>query len=254
MKEYITISQLSQLMNVSVHQLRYFEEKGILYPSYTEKNQYRMYGLHEIYQLSHILMLRKLNVSVGQIEECMTSYSSDDYNHLLEHSLQKVQDEIANLKQLEQFIHKVLKEHHNLTQQDHGYQIRLFGPRYLKLWFELEEGQELTARDLFEQRPAPPQLFENDLHYLADSGQVKLCYETTEITDTADYILEEGSYLYKPFSVTEDAEIEYEIQQLERYVAQHQYKCQSKFILVEKSYLSMFDNNRLYYEIQVKVK
>ncbi|WP_283657994.1 hypothetical protein [Paenibacillus sp. RC343] len=24
-------------MNVSVHQLRYFEEKGILYPSYTEK-------------------------------------------------------------------------------------------------------------------------------------------------------------------------------------------------------------------------
>ncbi|MBP1310903.1 DNA-binding transcriptional MerR regulator [Paenibacillus sp. 1182] len=35
MKEHITISQLAQLMNVSVHQLRYFEEKGILYPSLT---------------------------------------------------------------------------------------------------------------------------------------------------------------------------------------------------------------------------
>ncbi|MGG4499569.1 MerR family transcriptional regulator [Paenibacillus polymyxa] len=57
MKKHITISQLAQLMNVSVHQLRYFEEKGILYPLYTDENQYRMYGLHEIYQLSHILML-----------------------------------------------------------------------------------------------------------------------------------------------------------------------------------------------------
>lgn len=89
MKEHITISQLAQLMNVSVHQLRYFEEKGILYPSHTEENQYRMYGLHEIYQLSHILLLRKLNVPVGQIQECMTSYAADDYNQLLEHSLQK---------------------------------------------------------------------------------------------------------------------------------------------------------------------
>ncbi|MDQ0493621.1 helix-turn-helix domain-containing protein [Paenibacillus brasilensis] len=133
MKEHITISQLSQLMNVSVHQLRYFEEKGILYPSYTEKNQYRMYGLDEIYQLSHILLLRKLNVPVAQIEECLTSYTADDYNQLLESSLEKVRDEIANLKQLEQFIHKVLNEHHNSIQQDNEYRIRLLGPRYLKL-------------------------------------------------------------------------------------------------------------------------
>ncbi|WP_226000814.1 MerR family transcriptional regulator [Paenibacillus sp. BJ-4] len=245
MKEHITISQLSQLMNVSVHQLRYFEEKGVLYPSYTEKNQYRMYGLHEIYQLSHILMLRKLNVSVAQIEECLTSYTADDYNQLLENSLHKVQDEIASLKLLEQFIHKVLKEHHNSTQQNNEYQLKLLGPRHLKLWFAFESDHELSARDLFEQQPTPPQLFENDLHYLLDSGQVKLCYETTEMTETADCILEEGSYLCKHFSVTEDAEIEHEIQQLEHYVAQHQYEYLSKIILVEKSYLSMFNNNIL---------
>ncbi|SEI73172.1 helix-turn-helix domain-containing protein [Paenibacillus polymyxa] len=251
MKKYITISQLAQLMNVSVHQLRYFEEKGILYPLYTDENQYRMYGLHEIYQLSHILMLRKLNIPVGQIEECMTSYTADDYNQLLEHSLQKVQDEIANLKLLEQFIHKVLKEHHTLTQQNNEYRLKLQGTRHLKLWFALESDQELTARNLFEQRPAPPQLFENDLHYLSDSGQVKLYYETT--SGTADYILEEGTYLYKHFSATEDAEIEHQVQQLEHYATQHQYECLSKIIVVEKSYLSIFDSNELQYEIQVQI-
>ncbi|WP_328802262.1 MerR family transcriptional regulator [Paenibacillus sp. LX16] len=251
MKEHITISQLAQLMKVSVHQLRYFEEKRILHPSHTEENQYRMYGLHEIYQLSHILLLRKLNVPVGQIQECMTSYAADDYNQLLEHSLQKVQAEIANLKMHEQFIHKVLEEHNNRTQQDDEYQVKRLGLRHLKLWFALENGQELTAGNLFKHRPAPPRLFENDLHYLSDAGQVKLCYETA---DVADYILEEGNYLYKHLSVIEEPEIDYEIKQMERYVAHHRYNCQSKIVLVEKSYLSMFDNNKLQYEIQVKVE
>jgi DNA-binding transcriptional MerR regulator len=36
------VRTFAQLMNVSVHQLRYFEEKGILYPLYTDENQYRM--------------------------------------------------------------------------------------------------------------------------------------------------------------------------------------------------------------------
>ncbi len=251
MKKHITISQLAQLMNVSVHQLRYFEEKGILYPLYTDENQYRMYGLHEIYQLSQILMLRKLNIPVGQVEECMTSYNADDYNQLLEHSLQKVQNDIANLKLLEQFIHKVLQEHHNFTRQEKEYRTKLLGSRHLKLWFALESNQELTARNLFEQRPAPPQLFENDLHYLSDSGQVKLYYETT--SETGDYVLKEGNYLYRQFSATEDAKIEHEVQQLEHYATQHQYKCLSKIIVIEKSYLSLFDSNKLQYEIQVQI-
>lgn len=58
MKQEITISEFAKLMGVSVHQIRYFEEKGILYPSYMDENQYRMYGIEEIYRLSHILLLR----------------------------------------------------------------------------------------------------------------------------------------------------------------------------------------------------
>jgi len=43
-KHEITISELAKLMNVSTHQIRYFEEKGVLKPAYTDDNQYRMYG------------------------------------------------------------------------------------------------------------------------------------------------------------------------------------------------------------------
>ncbi|WP_240927487.1 MerR family transcriptional regulator [Paenibacillus thiaminolyticus] len=58
MKSEITISELAKLMNVSVHQIRYFEEKGVLQPSFTDNNQYRMYGIEQVYELAHILLLR----------------------------------------------------------------------------------------------------------------------------------------------------------------------------------------------------
>ncbi len=62
MKSEITISELAKLMNVSVHQIRYFEEKGVLLPAYIDNNQYRMYSMDQVYQLAHILLLRNYNV------------------------------------------------------------------------------------------------------------------------------------------------------------------------------------------------
>lgn len=47
MKHEITISELAKLMNVSVHQIRYFEEKGVLEPAYTDNNLYRIYGMDQ---------------------------------------------------------------------------------------------------------------------------------------------------------------------------------------------------------------
>ncbi len=64
MKSEITISELAKLMNVSVHQIRYFEEKEVLLPAYIDNNQYRMYSMDQVYQLAHILLLRRLGVSV----------------------------------------------------------------------------------------------------------------------------------------------------------------------------------------------
>lgn len=88
MKEEITISELARLMQVSVHQVRYFEEKGVLDPAYTDENQYRMYGLDQVYQLAGILLLRKLGVSVPAIKEYLASFTPVQYKSLLQSSLE----------------------------------------------------------------------------------------------------------------------------------------------------------------------
>ncbi|QOS79405.1 MerR family transcriptional regulator [Paenibacillus sp. JNUCC31] len=110
MKQEITISEFARLMGVSVHQIRYFEEKGILYPSYMDENQYRMYGIEEIYRLSHILLLRKAGLSVQAIRDWSAQGTPDDMKQLLEQSVARIEKEMQNLRTLSDLIGKVLDE------------------------------------------------------------------------------------------------------------------------------------------------
>lgn len=251
MNHYITIGELSKLMNVSVHQIRYFEEKEILFPAYTDSNQYRMYGINEIYQLAQILLLRKLNVPVSTINKSMNNFTKNDYHQLLEQSLSKINSEINQLMLLQQFLQKVLKEYEHSDILEDKYHIKQLDTRHLKKWMEIEQDESLTARSLYEKKPQPTHLFETDLHYLYDTEQVTLCFESTHLPDI---ILEKGSYLYKAFFVTDNQDIEREITQLEHYLTQHHYTILGPLILLEKSYLSLFNNDKLHYEIQINIK
>lgn len=62
----MTISELARLMQVAVHQIRYFEEKEVLLPAYIGDNQYRMYGLDEVYRLAHIFRERTWHYMISQ--------------------------------------------------------------------------------------------------------------------------------------------------------------------------------------------
>lgn len=238
-------------MNVSVHQIRYFEEKEILFPAYTDSNQYRMYGINEIYQLAQILLLRKLNVPVSTINKSMNNFTKNDYHQLLEQSLSKINSEINQLMLLQQFLQKVLKEYEHSDILEDKYHIKQLDTRHLKKWMEIEQDESLTARSLYEKKPQPTHLFETDLHYLYDTEQVTLCFESTHLPDI---ILEKGSYLYKAFFVTDNQDIEREIAQFEHYLTQHHYTILGPLILLEKSYLSLFNNDKLHYEIQMNIK
>lgn len=251
MNEYIKISELSRLMNLSVHQIRYFEEKGILHPAYVDKNQYRMYGIKEIYQLSQILLLRKLNISVKEIKESITSYSADDYSQLLKVSLKGIESEIHQLINLKQFITKTLEECNESqnTPKDH-YKIKYLDTRYMEHWIQLGEQEKLNARTLYEKTTQLPNLFESDLHYLYDCNKVDICFESSHPTVMK---LEKGKYLVKNFLVTVDNDILEEITKLQQYMKENQYSELGKIIIIEKSYLSMFDNNSLFYQLQVKI-
>lgn len=244
MKTEITISELAKLMNVSVHQIRYFEEKGVLQPAYIDQNQYRMYGIDQIYQLAHILLLRKLGVP---IKDCAAFGSADQYRQLLHDSLRETEAELLRLTELQQFIKKMLHEQQSFRLQPNQYQIKRRDITYFARWMEMVTDAKLNAAKLVEQAKRIPNLFESDIHYLYDgSSTVTLCLETQA---PGDFSLPAGEYLSIQTLVHEE-ELDQMVQQFYDYAAEKSYVLTGSLLLIEKSYLSVFSQSRLHYELQ----
>ncbi len=66
--ETYTIQQLAMLSGVSSRTLRYYDEIGLLPPSYRAQNGYRAYGPQEVDRLQQILFYRALGVELSQIK------------------------------------------------------------------------------------------------------------------------------------------------------------------------------------------
>ncbi|MFC5404454.1 MerR family transcriptional regulator [Cohnella soli] len=251
MKSEITISELARLMNVSVHQIRYFEEKGVLEPAYTSDNQYRMYGMDEIYRLSHILLLRKLGVPVGLLKECMDNYSADQSRHLLQHFLHDVEDELKRLEQLRQFIRKVLHEQQSYSSLSSPYAIKQRDAVHLARLVEMDPSANLGARQIVERARRVPHLFESDIHYVWDDSNRLTLYTETEAP--GDLVMPEGEYLTLQRPADQDDEMDQMIEQFSNCAADQGYIIQGPMVLIEKSYLSLFSKHKLHYELQALI-
>ncbi|ASA25808.1 MerR family transcriptional regulator [Paenibacillus donghaensis] len=252
MKEEITISELARIMNVSVHQIRYFEEKEILHPAYTDDNSYRMYCMDQVYELAQILLLRRLGVSVPSIKQSLASFTEGQYEELLHHSLLETTAQMEKLQKHQQFISKVLQEQQNSTGQTEQYQVKQRKVVFLTRWIEMEPHTTLHARLLAEQAAHPPNLFETDIHYLYDSSNaITICLEAEQPND---FVLSAGDYLSSHFLLEHENELDQWIERFHEHAAAHSYVLAEPLILIEKSYLSLFSQGTLHYEILKRIE
>lgn len=186
MDETITINQLAKIFDISHHQIRYYEEKGLLFPSYTDHNRYRKYSLKEIYQLAQILMLRNLNLSIAQIKEVLTSYDKNDYLKLLKEKSTELSDEINRLQKIK----KVIDHHYeNITNQKVN-SIKYLKNKHLEKIITLKTNETLSAKDMFKFQLSK-QFFYNDIIYVFEEDDYHICIETER---EADFIMNEGKY------------------------------------------------------------
>ena len=68
-KKTFNIGELSRLFNVSTDSIRYYEKIGILNPLRNQENNYRVYTLSDIRQLTMIRELLGLDFSTERIKE-----------------------------------------------------------------------------------------------------------------------------------------------------------------------------------------
>lgn len=75
-----TVKQLSKIAGVSVRTLHYYDEIGLLKPSFLKKNGYRHYEEKELLKLQQILFFRELEFPLEKIKEIM---HVSDFNALI---------------------------------------------------------------------------------------------------------------------------------------------------------------------------
>ncbi|MCK4934551.1 MAG: MerR family transcriptional regulator [Simkaniaceae bacterium] len=75
-----TVKKLSEFAGVTVRTLHFYEEIGLLKPSYYGGNGYRYYEEKELLQLQQILFYKELGFSLKQIQKVL---GRDDFNQLV---------------------------------------------------------------------------------------------------------------------------------------------------------------------------
>lgn len=88
--ELTTISTVSKSLNVSTRTLRYYEEVGLIKSSKMPDYSYRVYDENTVKKIQQILILRKLSLSLKQIQ---LIFENDDAKYAMQVFMEKI-DEI----------------------------------------------------------------------------------------------------------------------------------------------------------------
>lgn len=74
-----TVKKLSELSGVTIRTLHFYEEEGLIKPSYYGSNGYRYYEEKELLQLQQILFFKELGFTIKQIKNVI---GKDDFDQL----------------------------------------------------------------------------------------------------------------------------------------------------------------------------
>lgn len=256
MRELLTIGEFAKLMRVSTHQIRYYEEKGILFPSNIDENGYRMYGLNEIYMLSHILLLRKLNIPVASIKECFKSYEKEQYTELLKNSINDLDKQINQLIELREFTKNIVDKSQNINFSKDKYSIKSLENRNVKQIYKTNYAKNFLPKHFYKNiinRSDCFNLYEVDLITLYDYEYEYVCVNG-ETTLGYTHELRSGEYLCFTFFTGSDEEFQNTINKFFKYAKKNHINISGKLIVIENSMQSIFYNNEIYYEIQMLIE
>lgn len=110
MNELIKIRDVSTKYDISARTLRYYEDMGLLNSSRDVDYAYRMYDEAAIKRLEQILILRKLNISIKDIQRIFNHEGSEVVLEVLGNKVVDIDSEVALLHELKEFIMDFIKQ------------------------------------------------------------------------------------------------------------------------------------------------
>ena len=100
----LKIRDVASNYDISARTLRYYEDMGLLNSTRGEDYAYRMYDESAVKRLEQILILRKLNISIKDIQRIFNTSGSDVVLEVLAKKVGDIDGEVALLHELKEFV------------------------------------------------------------------------------------------------------------------------------------------------------
>lgn len=110
MDNLIKIRDVSNKYGVTSRTLRYYEDMGLLTSVRKDDVAYRMYDENAVRRLEQILILRKLNISIKDIQRIFNSSGSDVVLEVLGKKVENIDDEVSLLHELKDIVLDFIRE------------------------------------------------------------------------------------------------------------------------------------------------
>lgn len=110
MFELVKIKELSSKYNISARTLRYYEDMGLINSIRKDDYAYRLYDESAVKRLEQILILRKLNINIKDIQRVFAASGSDVVLEVLGKKVDDIDEEVALLHELKEIVIKFIRQ------------------------------------------------------------------------------------------------------------------------------------------------
>ena len=117
MGELVKIREMSLQYGISARALKYYEEMGLITSTRGDDYAYRMYDETAIKRLEQILILRKLNISIKDIQRIFNTAGSEVVLEVLGKKVDAIDEEVSLLHELREIVMDFIRQ---IEQADFG--------------------------------------------------------------------------------------------------------------------------------------
>ena len=158
-----SIGEISKETNVTTRTLRYYEEIGLLQPSYVADSGYRYYSKGDVITLQQITTFKKLGFKLSEIKEVLKEekgiLEEERWKNAIQNEIQTIQGEVKRLQDLEKLLYTTFHSI-ELTGELRTEDLMLFiksvqgidqRKKFWKRYFNEEEQQIIQSLPTFEE-------------------------------------------------------------------------------------------------------
>ncbi len=110
MNELIKIRDISSKYDISARSLRYYEDMGLITSIRSNEYAYRLYDEIAVKRLEQILILRKLNISIKDIQRIFNTSGSEAVLEVLGKKVEDIDGEVALLHELKEIVLEFIRQ------------------------------------------------------------------------------------------------------------------------------------------------